>query len=95
MAVGLRNTRDGMVHREAPPKRPQRTKIGLCASNGSSAPLREAARRFVRVNSRYHDNMRWNSSRGLKVCLLLYGGAVESGRRRGGDGPRRDPELLE
>jgi hypothetical protein len=28
--VGLWNTRDDMVHREAPPKRPQRTKIGPC-----------------------------------------------------------------
>jgi hypothetical protein len=56
-----------MVHREAPPKRPQRTKIGLCeqrqlrASAGcgtSPANLGASLIRHVSVNRQYHDNVR-------------------------------------
>jgi hypothetical protein len=39
--VGLRNTPDGMVHREAPPNGLSEQRSG-CASNGSSALLRAA-----------------------------------------------------
>jgi hypothetical protein len=57
-----------MVHREAPPKRPQRTKIGLCeqrqlrasAGCGTINPAKLGAsliRRFVSVNRSYHDNV--------------------------------------
>jgi hypothetical protein len=69
MTVGLRNTRDGMVRREAPPKRPQRTKIEPCeqrqllasAGCGTIGPGELGAsliRRFVSVNRRYHDSVR-------------------------------------